>query len=135
METKVKAANIDEYIAAFPEETQAMLAEMRATIRKAAPKATETISYGMPAFKQNAVLVYFAGYKHHIGFYPTGSGMAAFQDKLTQWKTSKGAVQFPLTEPLPKKLIAEIVRYRIKDDAAKAERPVKRATSKKDVAK
>ena len=111
-----KPGNVDEYIAQFPLETQAVLNEIRAIIRKAAPKATEIISYGMPAYKMNHVLVYFAAYKKHIGFYPTGKGIEAFKEEFGDFKWSKGAVQFPLDKPLPHKLITRIVTYKISID-------------------
>jgi len=114
-----KAANTDEYIKGFPEETQKILEQMRATIRKGAPKATEVISYGMPAFKQNGVLVYFAAYENHIGFYPTPSGIEAFKDELSKYKSSKGAVQFPIDKPLPLALITKIVKFRVAKDMEK----------------
>lgn len=107
---------IDAYIAQFPPDIQARLEQVRATIRKAAPQAVETISYGMPAFKQHRVLVYFAAYAKHIGFYPTGSGIAAFQKEISAFKNSKGAVQFPHDRPLPLALIRRMVQYRVKDD-------------------
>jgi uncharacterized protein YdhG (YjbR/CyaY superfamily) len=110
------AATIDAYIAAFPPDVRTRLEQMRATIRKAAPQAVEMISYGMPAFKQHRVLVYFAGYGKHIGFYPTGSGIAAFQNEISAFKNSKGAVQFPHDRPLPLGLIRKMVQYRVKDD-------------------
>lgn len=111
---------IDLYIAKFPKEVQLRLKEMRAIIRKAAPKAEEVISYGMPAYKIQSVLVYFAGYKKHIGFYPTGEGIKAFEDQLGKFKWSKGAVQFPLDKKLPAGLITAIVKYRIRSDAEKS---------------
>ena len=107
---------IDDYMAQFPAEVQQNLQELRATIRLAAPMADELISYNMPAFKQNKVLVYFAAAKKHIGFYPTPSAVAAFAEQLQGYKTSKGAVQFPLGEALPKALIIEMVRFRMKED-------------------
>ena len=129
---------IDLYIATFPKEVQIRLEEIRTIIRKAAPKAEEVISYGMPAYKIHAVLVYFAGYKNHIGFYPTGDGIKAFEDQLEKYKWSKGAVQFPLDQKLPVKLITSMVKYRIKSDAEKAaeknggkKSPVKKKTTKK----
>ncbi len=129
---------IDLYIATFPKEVQIRLEEIRTIIRKAAPKAEEVISYGMPAYKIHAVLVYFAGYKNHIGFYPTGDGIKAFEDQLGKFKWSKGAVQFPLDQKLPIKLITAMVKYRIKSDAEKAaeknsrkKSPVKKNTPKK----
>ncbi len=111
-----KPGNVDEYIAQFPLETQALLNEIRAIIHKAAPKATEIISYGMPAYKMNHVLVYFAAYKKHIGFYPTGKGIEAFKEEFGDFKWSKGAVQFLLDKPLPRKLITRIVTYKISID-------------------
>jgi len=111
-----KAANTDEYIKSFPGETQKILEQMRSTIRKAAPKAEEVISYAMPAFKQNSVLVYFAAYKNHIGFYPTPFGIEAFKDELSKYKSSKGAVQFPIDKPLPLALITKIVKFRAAKD-------------------
>ena len=129
---------IDLYISTFPKEVQIRLEEIRTIIRKAAPKAEEVISYGMPAYKIHAVLVYFAGYKNHIGFYPTGEGIKAFEDQLEKFKWSKGAVQFPLDQKLPVKLITAMVKYRIKSDAEKAaeknggkKSPVKKKTTKK----
>lgn len=110
---------IDVYIATYPAATQKQLKNIRAIIKKAAPGATEVISYGMPAYKQNGMLVYFAGYKSHIGFYPTASGIKHFLPKIQAYKHSKGAVQFPLDQPLPKTLIGEIVAFRITETAYK----------------
>lgn len=128
---------IDLYIAKFPEEVRLRLEEIRTIIRKAAPKSEEVISYGMPAYKAHSVLVYFAGYKSHIGFYPTGDGIKAFEDQLEQYKWSKGAVQFPLDRKLPVKLISAMVKYRIKSDAEKAaeKKVVKKVPEKKKTAK
>lgn len=117
-----KANNIDEYIADYPAEIQQKLEEIRAIIRKAAPKTTETISYGMPAFWQNKVLVYFAACKNHLGFYPTSSGIADFSAELKAYSTSKGAVQFPYDKPLPVKLITQIVKYRAAEDTVSAKK-------------
>lgn len=117
-----KPANVDAYIAAFPEETQQQLEQMRTIIKKAAPDATETISYGIPAFKQHRVLVYFAGYKNHIGFYPTSSGIKVFAADMEKYKMSKGAVQFPIDKPLPATLISKIVKYRVAEDKAQEEK-------------
>ncbi len=112
-----KPTNTDEYIASFPSETQKQLHEIRAIIKKAAPNAEEVISYGMPGYKQHGMLVWFAGYAQHIGFYPSGSGIEAFKDQITAYKNSKGAVQFPLSKPLPKKLITDMVKFRAFFDA------------------
>jgi len=119
-----KPENIDQYIANFPLETQKLLQQIRETIHKTVPEAKEVISYGMPAFKQNTVLVYFAGYAKHIGFYPTGSGIEAFKEEFTQYKWSKGAVQFPLDKPLPLDLITRITKF-------KAERDLEKVKNKK----
>ena len=114
-----KPANIDEHIAAFPTHTQALLQQMRSIIQAAAPKATEVISYAMPAFKMNGVLVYFAGYKNHIGFYPSASPIKFFKTELAAFKFSKGAIQFPLDKKLPLPLIKKIVKFRVKENSEK----------------
>jgi uncharacterized protein YdhG (YjbR/CyaY superfamily) len=112
-----KFENVNAYIHAAPKESQKLLKELRALIKKAAPKAVESISYGMPGYKLNGKpLVYFGGYKTHIGFYPTPSGLITFQKELSSYKTGKGTAQFPLDKPLPKKLIREIVQFRIKEN-------------------
>ena len=120
MEPGVKFTTIEEYFASFPSATRKKLKELRATIKKAAPEAEEMISYNMPAFKLLGVLVYFAGYKNHIGFYPTGSGIKAFTKELSGYKTSKGTVQFPLEENLPLALITRMVKFRVKENKEKA---------------
>ena len=112
--------NIDDYIASFPKDLQIILEQMRTIIRKAAPKAEEVISYAMPAFKLNSVLVYFAGYKNHIGFYPMPAAITVFKKELSIYKSSKGAVQFPLDKPLPSALITKMVKYRIAENLQKA---------------
>ena len=93
---------------------------MRKTIKFAAPKAEELISYQMPAYKYKGVLVYFAAFEKHIGFYATPTGHAAFKNELSDYKTGKGSVQFPLTEPLPLDLVKRIVEFRVKENEAKA---------------
>jgi uncharacterized protein YdhG (YjbR/CyaY superfamily) len=122
MEAKPKPKDVDTYIAEFPKEVQKLLKEIRVTIKKAAPKAEESIGYGMPAYKLNGVLVYFAGYKKHIGFYPVPSGVEAFKKELSAYKGAKGSVQFPLDEPLPLSLITKIVKYRAKENLEKAKK-------------
>ena len=112
-------STVPEYIALQPPAVQKGLRLLRSTIRKAAPDAEEIISYNMPAYRQHAVLVYFAANKSHYGFYPTSSPMEAFKQKLAGYKTSKGAIQFPFNDPIPLKLITEIVKWRIKDDLAR----------------
>ena len=110
--------SIDEYISEWPLDTQKLLNQVRATIKKAAPKSVEVISYGMPAFKQNKVLVYFAIGKNHIGFYPTPKPIVVFSKELAGYKTSKGAIQFPLDKKIPLTLISKITKYRVKEDIA-----------------
>ena len=112
--------SIDEYIATFPAEIQAILEELRATIRAAAPDAEERISYQMPAFALHGNLVYFAAAKNHIGFYPTSSGIAAFEQELSAYEGSKGAVRFPIGQPLPLDLIRRIVEFRVADNLSRA---------------
>lgn len=115
-----KPQHTDEYIASFPPDTQLILEKLRSIIKSAAPKAEEIISYGMPAYKQHSVLVYFAGYKNHIGFYPTPSAIRTFNDEISKkYNWSKGAVQFPVDKPLPAALIKKIVHYRLKEDMEK----------------
>ncbi|EQA62501.1 iron chaperone [Leptospira alexanderi] len=116
---KINFKDVDDYISRFPENIQKILEGLRSVIRKSAPKAEEKISYQIPAFVFHGNLVYFAAYKKHIGFYPTSSGIRAFQSELTKYKTSKGAVQFPVDRPLPLKLIAKIVKYRVKENKNK----------------
>lgn len=116
----INSSNVDSYIASFPKETQVLLEQMRSIIKKAAPKAEEVISYQMPAYKYNGVLVYFAGYAKHIGFYPTGRGIEAFKEEISSYKTSKGTIQFPLNKKLPVTLITKIVKYRVKENEEKA---------------
>ena len=108
--------SVDEYLADQTKETRELLEELRAIIKKAAPRATERISYNMPAYDLNGVLVYFAGYKGHIGFYPTASGVAAFQKEIAKFENSKGAIRFPLDKPLPKSLITQIVKFRLMEN-------------------
>ena len=107
------------YIATFPKATQLLLKELRNCITSTIPKATEVISYGMPAYKQHGVLVYFAAYKNHIGFYPTANGIKQFESEFGKYKFSKGAIQFPLDEKLPLNLIIKMVKFRAKEDLAK----------------
>lgn len=107
------------YIATFPKATQLLLKELRECIASTIPNATEVISYGMPAYKLHGVLVYFAAYQNHIGFYPTANGIKQFESEFGKYKFSKGAVQFPLDEKLPLKLIVKIVKFRAKEDLAK----------------
>ncbi|MGN6540279.1 MAG: iron chaperone [Ginsengibacter sp.] len=118
---KTSFKNVDEYIASFPENLRTLLEEMRTTIKKAAPKAEEVISYQMPAYKHFGILVYFAGHNNHIGFYPTASGIEAFKKELSIYKGAKGSVQFPLDKPLPSVLITKMVKFKLKENEQKAE--------------
>src|SRR5215467_39711 len=120
------AGDIDEYIQQFPANVQATLQKLRAAIKKTAPKAEEVISYQMPAFKYHGMLVYFAGYKNHIGFYPTSSPMKVFRDRLTNYKTSKGAIQFPIDQAIPQTLVKDIVKFRIKENLEKENAKLKK---------
>ncbi len=108
--------DIDEYISGYPEEIQLFLQEVRTTIRKTAPQAVEIISYGMPAFKMNGLLVWFAAHSKHIGFYPKASGIEAFKKELSIYKWAKGSVQFPFDKPMPLGLIARIVEFRVNEN-------------------
>jgi uncharacterized protein YdhG (YjbR/CyaY superfamily) len=114
-----KYTNVEEYILDFPEIAQIKMQELREIIASVATNCKETISYNMPAYKQNGIVVYFAAYKNHIGFYPTPSGITTFESRLTNYKYSKGAIQFPIDQPLPKELIQDILRFRIEEDFLK----------------
>ena len=115
----MKYNNIDEYINLYDGDIKDKLNEIRNTIKGVAKDSKEVISYNMPAFKMNKVLVYFAANKNHIGFYPTPSAIIKFSKELKDYKTSKGAIQFPLDKPLPIELIKKIVEFRIKEDSEK----------------
>ncbi len=116
----LKPVNVDEYISGFPKDTQTTLEQIRRIIKKAAPGAEELISYGMPAFKLNGMLIYYAAYSNHIGFYPTPSGIKAFKKKLSIYKGAKGSVQFPLDKPMPLGLITDIVKFRVAENLQNA---------------
>ena len=107
---------IDQYIQTVSEKSRSILQELRRIIQEAAPNAKEVISYQMPAFKMNKVLVYFALHQHHIGFYPTNSGIEHFKSEFGDYLYSKGAVQFPIDQPLPVELIQKIVKFRLEED-------------------
>lgn len=117
--TAKKFTSVDEYIDTFPEHIKERLEEIRQLIKSLIPNAAEVISYNMPAYKQHGVLVYFAGYKAHIGFYPTSSGIRLVQDELGDLKSSKGAIQFPIDQPVPADLVKKIVLFRAEEDAEK----------------
>ena len=116
-----ESANIDEYISQFPTATQKLLSQVRTTIKKAAPGAVEAIKYGIPTFVLGGKnLVHFGGYEHHIGFYPAPTGLVAFKAALAPYKQGKGSAQFPLDKALPLALVTRIVKYRVKENLAKA---------------
>ncbi len=116
MKAKIAAPKTHaEYISQFPLPVRTRLKELRALIRKLAPQVKEKISYGIAAFEWNGPLVYIAGFKNHVSFFPTSSGVSAFQSQLKGYKTSRGTIQFPLDQPLPLRLITQIVRYRMKE--------------------
>lgn len=125
---KPKTKNdINKYISSFPTETQAVMEKIRAVIMQAAPHAQECMSYGMPAYKTDGkVLVYFAAYKNHIGFYATPTGHEKFATALSQYKQGKGSVQFPLNKPMPFTLISKIVKFRLKENLAKQKEKTKK---------
>jgi len=113
------ARTVDEYLKAFSPSVRKKLNALRKTIREAAPQADEVISYQMPAYKYRGMLVYFAAYKNHIGFYPAAKGIEAFQKELSAYERSKGTVRFPIDKPLPYGLISQIVKFRMKQNEEK----------------
>ena len=112
---KEKPKSITEYINAAPKGAQKKLREMRTCIRTAAPRAKESLKWGMPAFSYRRILVMFAAFKHHIGFYPTPSAVRAFANDLSKFATAKGSIQFPLEKPLPLPLIRKITAFRVRE--------------------
>jgi len=116
---KEEYKTIDEYIATFPKNVQSALQELRQVIRETAPEAKEAISYQMPAFRLNGILVYFAAFKDHVSFFPTSSAVEAFKEKLSSYEISKGTIRFPINEPIPFDLIKEMVRFRVKENLSK----------------
>lgn len=122
MEAKKKVpGSVDEYIGTFPKEVQKILKGLRQAVRAAAPGAEEKISYQMPSFWLKGIVVYFAAFKNHIGFYPTAVGVQAFKKELSVYKGAKGSVQFPLDKPLPLTLISKIVKFRVRENQKKSE--------------
>jgi uncharacterized protein YdhG (YjbR/CyaY superfamily) len=117
---------IDEHIAKFPTDVQVILEKVRETIKKAAPDAEETINYGIPTFTLAGNLVHFAGFKNHIGFYPTPGGIEKFKKELSIYEGAKGSVKFPLDKPIPYTLISKIVKFRVKENLAKADAKAKK---------
>lgn len=112
---EVQPKSVAKYINAAPKEARKKLREIRACIRKVAPGARESLKWGMPAFSYRRILVIFGAFKHHIGFYPTGSAMKAFAADLSKFATAKGSIQFPLDQPLPLSLIRKITGYRVRE--------------------
>ena len=112
---KAKPKTVTEYINAAPKGAREKLREMRACIRAAAPGATESLKWGMPAFSYRRILLTFAAFEHHIGFYPTPSAVKAFEKNLSKFKTAKGSIQFPLEKPLPLPLIRKIIAFRVQE--------------------
>ena len=108
--------DIDQYISTFPENVQPLLQQMRQTIQRAAPAATEAIKYGIPTFILNGNVAHFGGYKSHIGFYPAPKGIEAFKEETAQYETGKGTLQFPFDKPLPLDLVTRIVKFRAQDN-------------------
>jgi uncharacterized protein YdhG (YjbR/CyaY superfamily) len=111
---------VDEYIAGFPEEVRVVLEEVRRVIREAAPEAEEGIKYQLPTFMLKGNLVHFGAFKKHIGFYPTPSGIETFKEEFARYQGAKGSLRFPLDEPMPLALIAEVVRFRVKENLERA---------------
>jgi len=114
-----KSKDIDTYIKSFPKDVQLILEKIRTTVKKAAPKAEEAISYGIPTFRLNGNLVHFGGFKNHIGFFPTSSGVAKFKKELQSYKISKGTIQFSLEVPVPYQLIHKITKFRVSENTKK----------------
>ena len=115
LSNKNKIQTVEEYTGTFPESVQEILEKIRQTIREAAPDASEVISYKMPAFRTKGILVWYGAFKNHIGFFPTSKAIVVFKKELSQYKTSKGTIQFPLEKPLPLSLIKKIVKFRVKE--------------------
>jgi uncharacterized protein YdhG (YjbR/CyaY superfamily) len=111
----VRPKTITEYINAAPKEAQKKLREMRKCISAAAPGATESLKWGMPAFSHRRILVTFAAFKHHIGFYPTPSAVKAFANELSEFVTATGSIRFPLDQPLPLPLVRKITEFRFRE--------------------
>ena len=119
MKEKGSFTTVDEYIAMHPPSIRTGLDLLRKTIKKAAPGAEELISYQMPAYNLKGMLAFFSAAKNHFGFYPTASPMIAFKEKLKSYETSKGAVRFPLDKPIPVKLVAEMVKWKVRENLTK----------------
>ncbi|MDR1402271.1 MAG: DUF1801 domain-containing protein [Tannerellaceae bacterium] len=132
MNTESMPQNIDEYIAGFPDNMQELMQQLRKTIREAAPEAKEKISWGMATFALEGNLVHFAGNKRHIGLYPGAEAVEAFKDRLSAFKTSKGAIRFPIDKPTPLELVAEIVSFNVMRRKEEVEKRIKGKRKGKD---
>lgn len=119
LSSKQSFQTIDEYIKTFPKDIQKILNEVRRTIKTTATEAEDAISYQIPTFRLNGNLVHFAAFKNHIGFYPGSKAIVVFKEELKKYKSSKGAIQFPLDKPIPFSLIKKIVKYRVKENSTK----------------
>jgi uncharacterized protein YdhG (YjbR/CyaY superfamily) len=136
MNSQNKPENIDDYIKLFPDNVQLLLQKLRTTIRKTVPEAGEAIKYGMPCFTLKGNLLYFAAYNKHIGFYPMPTVITAFKKELASYKTSKGAIQFPIDQPLPLSLIKQMAAYRVKVHLQKvADKEIMQSAKKKTIKK
>lgn len=114
-----KFKTVDEYLTSLPKNTRILLQQLRKIIQQAAPDAEEIISYNMPAYRYHGMLVYFAGYTHHIGFYAVPSAIQKFKDELVNYTTSKGTIQFPIEKGIPVTLVRKIVKFRVKENLEK----------------
>ena len=119
MESKPNPNTVDEYISQFPEDVRQILQRIRSIVKESAPQAEERIGYQMPGYYLNGPLVYFAAFKHHVGFYPTAADLEPFEAELSAYKRSKGTIQFPLDKPIPYDIIARIVQYRVAQNQKK----------------
>ncbi len=126
--------DFDDYAGRFPADVQRRLRAVRRAIQGAAPDATETISYRIPAFRLERILVWFGAHANHLGFYPGASGIAAFKSELARYKSAKGSVQFPFDEPLPLALVARIVKYRVRELHSSSSSSSSRSSSKNSAA-
>ena len=125
----ISATNVDQYISGFSDDTQTKLIQLRQLIKETAPQAVEVISYGMPGYKLEGMLVWFAAAKNHIGLYPKANVLEVFKDELTSFKCSKGTVQFPLSAPLPVDLIKKIVQFRVEENHLSTKSKVNKKTA------
>lgn len=116
---RMKFTTVQQYLSSLPDDVLRVVEELRSVIQAAAPDAEEVISYNMPAFKQKSILVYYAAFKDHIGFFPTSSPIQIFEKELSKFKTSKGTVQFPLDKKIPRTLVKKIVKFRIREVMSK----------------